>query len=239
MPECLVLSVDAPTHGRVLVRPPLSSPPGAPATPVAGAGPSTAPLLVGFHGYAENAERHLAQLERIPGCDAWRLAAVQGLHRFYAGRFEEVVASWMTRQDREQAIADNIAYVDRVVETIRRDHPFSALVFAGFSQGAAMAYRAALHGKARADGIVALGGDVPPDVHGVPGARFPPVLIGRGTRDTWYTDDKLRADVELLRSKGVAVRELVFEGGHEWTDAFRDAAAELLAAVAMRNGERR
>ena len=54
-------------------------------------------LLVGFHGYGENAEKHLVEMESIGS--GWTLASVQGLHRFYT-RSEEVVASWMTRQDR-------------------------------------------------------------------------------------------------------------------------------------------
>ena len=54
----------------------------------------------------------------------------------------------MTRQDREAAIADNIDYVDRVVAATRT--AAEPLVFAGFSQGVAMAFRAAVRGKRRA-----------------------------------------------------------------------------------------
>jgi predicted esterase len=225
MTEPLLRSVETVTHGRVLLRPPKAQQIHEGAVP-------DIPLLVGFHGYGEGADRHLAQLERIPGSDVWLLASVQGLHRFYAGRMEEVVASWMTRQDREQAIADNIAYVDRAVEAIGAEHRFGRLVFAGFSQGVAMAFRAAARGMARPDAIIALGGDVPPDLRDLRPDRFPPALIGRGTRDTWYTEDKLNADLALLQSKGAQVRAVVFEGGHEWTDEFRAAAGEFLRSVA-------
>ena len=94
-------------------------------------------LLIGFHGYGENAERHLAELEKLDV--DWTLVAIQALNRFYT-RSEEIVANWMTREDRELAIDDNIHYVHRVVEELG---PHERLVFAGFSQGAAMAYRAA------------------------------------------------------------------------------------------------
>lgn len=92
MSEPIVRIIQTPTHGRFLIERPSTSPPH--------------PLLVGFHGYGENAERHLDQLRRIPGADRWTRVSVQGLHRFYGTKMEEVVASWMTRQDREQAIAD-------------------------------------------------------------------------------------------------------------------------------------
>src|SRR5689334_13796133 len=95
-------SVATPTHGRVLVRD---------ATPAS-------PWLVGFHGYGQSADDLLIELERIPGAEQWNVASVQGLHRFYTRGDQKVVASWMTRQDREDAIADNIAYVDRVLESL-------------------------------------------------------------------------------------------------------------------------
>ena len=96
------------------------------------------------------------KLEQVPailremGIDAWLLASVQGLHRFYTSRMDDIGASWMTRQDRELAIADNIAYVDRVVQAIERDYQARDAFFLGFSQGVAMAFRAAVRGSVRA-----------------------------------------------------------------------------------------
>ena len=72
-------------------------------------------LLVGFHGYAETAEVHLDELLKIRGIDNWTVASVQALHPFYTARTQQVVVSWMTKLDREMAIADNIAYVRSVV----------------------------------------------------------------------------------------------------------------------------
>src|SRR5208283_2019971 len=70
-----------------------------------------APLLVGFHGYGQRAEHLLEELRRIPGAAGWTLVAVQALHRFYSPKTQEVVGSWMTSLDRDQAIEDNLAYV--------------------------------------------------------------------------------------------------------------------------------
>jgi hypothetical protein len=79
---------------------------------------SSTRLVVGFHGYGQSAEDMLSELERIPGNERWTLLSVQALHRFYSRGHERVVASWMTSQDRELAIADNLAYVDRVVGSV-------------------------------------------------------------------------------------------------------------------------
>ena len=138
----------------------------------------------------------------------------------------------MTRQDRELAIADNIAYVHDVVNAVRREYKTAGrLVYCGFSQGVAMAYRAALRAGHPCRGIIALAGDVPPELRSDPELAWPPVLIGRGKLDTWYTQEKLDSDLEFLRNARVAVTPLVFKGGHEWTDAFRAAAGRFLAEL--------
>jgi predicted esterase len=187
------------------------------------------PLLVGFHGYAETADAHLEALRRIPGIDRWRRCAVQALHPFYRGKTGEVVASWMTRFNRELAIADNVRYVGEVVTRVQSDVPTRApLAWAGFSQGTAMAYRAAAGTGSRSQVLLALGGDVPPDLAEHDLTDFPRVLIGRGTTDPWYSEERLGADVELLEGKGVVVEVCRFDGGHEWGEAFCHAAGKAL-----------
>ncbi|MCI4348321.1 MAG: dienelactone hydrolase family protein [Thermoplasmata archaeon] len=192
-----------------------------------------APLLVGFHGYGENAETCLAELHRIPGSSAFLIVAVQALHRFYNAKNREMVGSWMTKIDREQAIADNVRYVASVLAAVAREIAGDGrLVYLGFSQGTSMAYRAAAHASRAAEGIIALGGDVPPDVGDDPAVTLPPVLIGRGLGDDWYTAEKLAADLDRLRARGTEVEVARFDGGHEWTDDFRKAAAAFLRRVA-------
>lgn len=212
-------TIAARVHGRYLVEP--ADRPGA------------APLLVGFHGYGEHAERHLAELRRIPGSAGWVRVAVQALSRHYSADRRHVVGCWMTRQDRELAIADNVAYVRDVVRAVRPDSGAGGpVVYCGFSQGVAMAYRAARRIGPSCRGVIALAGDVPPELTDAPGAEWPPVLIGRGTTDAWYTEEKMAADLAFLEGAGAPVTPIVFDGGHAWTDAFRAAAGRFLARVA-------
>lgn len=211
-----VHTIEARTHGRYLVRLPSVEPPW--------------PVLVGFHGYAENAADQLSALARIPGAGEWLLVAVQALHPFYARREGRVVASWMTRDDRDLAIADNLDYIGRVIGQVERAHRTRpALVFSGFSQGGAMAYRAAA--SYRADGLIILAADVPLDVIAQRRVPLPPVLIGRGVEDDWYTEAKQAADIAALARIGVHVDACVFQGGHEWTDAFQVAAGSFLGRL--------
>ena len=206
-----LLLVETPVHGRILVRPGTSS-----------------HLLVGFHGYAETAGDQLSRLEGVPSAGDWTLASVQGLNRFYRGRTQDVVAGWMTREDREIAIADNITYIDHAIGQLRESYGTGMIVFAGFSQGTAMAYRAAVRGRFPATAVVAVGGDVPPELFTEAGNAFPPVLILRGAQDEWYTQTKLDADVNELRKRGARVMAIVCDCGHEWTSQVTAHTDEFL-----------
>lgn len=190
-------------------------------------------LLLGFHGYGESATTLLAELRRLPDLADWSLAAVEALHPFYTRR-GEVVRSWMTREDREQAIADNLAYVASVLARLAELAPFPYWVACGFSQGAAMAWRAATGtdgSSAPCRAVIALGGDVPPDLEGLRSLPVARALLGRGDADEWYTPEKLSADCTRLAARGLVPEVCEFAGGHEWTPRFRDAASAFLRSL--------
>lgn len=218
-----VLHPEATVHGRVLIEE-ASRPAG---------------LLIGFHGYGQVAEDIHEQLTQIPGTGEWTKVSIQALNRFYTRGDGKVVANWMTRQDRELAIADNIAYVQNALDDAtgtsdsapRTSHPALRTVFVGFSQGASMAYRAALHSRHGAAGIVALAGDIPPEVKDDQSRVWPKVLIGVGDGEEWYAGPKLDVDLEFLRARGVTHDVIRFPGGHEWTDQFRAAVGDWLTTL--------
>ena len=208
-------AIAAGTHGRYLIEPPAESGP--------------APILVGFHGYGEGAETQLERMRCIPGAERWLLVSIQGLHRFYQRRANEVVASWMTRQHRELAIGDNLAYVEGVLDAVDREYPGATrLVMAGFSQGVAMTFRAATASSRHVDGVVAVGGDVPPELEAAAIGRVGRALVCHGARDEWYTQAIFERDVRRLEEAGVAVTAVAFDGGHEWSDAVVQAASLFL-----------
>jgi len=210
--------VDAVTHGRVLISESVEK-------PARGA-------LVGFHGYGQNADVMMDELRRMPGAASWLLVSVQALHRFYTRDDQSVVASWMTRQDREVLIADNIDYVNRALAAAVGDE-VKTLVFLGFSQGASMAARAAVRGARRAAGLIMLGGDIPPDVRDAAAAAWPPVLVGCGDKDSWYRD-LVESDEAFLKSRGIPHDVVRFAGGHKFTDEFRIAAGRWMQRQGLR-----
>ncbi len=186
-------------------------------------------MLVGFHGYAENAEAQLERLRAIPGGERWLRVSIQGLHRFYQSRTNAVIASWMTRQDREAAIADNIAYVSACIDAVATEWPtVPVIVFAGFSQGVGMAFRAAAHSSGGTPGVIAVGGDVPPELEPDAVMRLAAVLIVRGVSDALYPAEKFAEDQRRLRECSVSVRTVEIDAGHEWSGGVNEAAAEFL-----------
>jgi predicted esterase len=200
------------THGRYLVD---------------GADSANAPLLVGFHGYAEGVETTLERLRAVAGASRWTLVAIQALHRFYQRRSQDVVASWMTSQDRDQMIVDNVAYVDAVIQAVRgarSDH----VVYTGFSQGAAMAFRAACLGAHPSSAVMVLGGDVPPDLDLTHLRRAHAVLLGRNRDDEWYSQARFEKDQQRLKDAGVPAVAATVDGPHQWTAAFSQVAGEFL-----------
>jgi len=208
------------THGRYLVEPPSEG--------------QARGHLVGFHGYGEAADVMLERLTSIPASNRWTVVSIQGLSRFYRGRSEQVVASWMTREDRELAIDDNLKYVAAVVAAISRESAAPMpLVFAGFSQGVAMAFRAACASLLPVAAVIAVGGDIPPELSSEQLARLPRVLLARGAADDWYTAAKWEADQTRLRAAHVDALAVGFDGGHEWhADVIRQAGTLIQSAMA-------
>lgn len=186
------------------------------------------PLFAGFHGYGQTAEDELELLNRIPGSEGWLRCSIEALHPFINAKGEPG-SSWMTRRDRERRIAENVAYVDAVLDRIRREYPVGALVLHGFSQGAGMACRAAVLGCHRVSGVMLLGGDVPPELEWLDPMRK--AHLARGDRDRLYPAERFDADRQKLDAAGVSAETYLYRGGHLPTADYFAAAGRFLATI--------
>jgi len=183
-------------------------------------------LWIVCHGYGQLAAKFLEPF--APLAAPWRrIVAPEGLSRFYLDRSRVGVntqagvgATWMTREDREHEIVDQIAYLDALLDHLLPAASSShvRLCVLGFSQGVATATRWLVRGgRVRADEVVLWAGSVPADVDPsnlagrLAGA---PVVFAVGTRDelaSWAA-----ADVEVARfnAAGIQARLVTFNGGH-------------------------
>lgn len=176
------------------------------------------------HGYGQLAAAFAESFQLIarPGR---LIVAPEGLSRFYmdattrAGSARAMGASWMTREDRLNEIADYVRYLDVVYDRVfsglqREAVRVTAL---GFSQGVATICRWLAQRHARADHVILWAATIPPEL---PYAEGPSLLGGArislvlGQRDTAIDSAAFGENESLLHSNGFLVRRYSFAGGH-------------------------
>lgn len=178
-----------------------------------------------LHGYRQAARRFARRFEVLDTPE--RIVVVpEALSRFYVDRSpgrhgpeHRVGASWMTREDRENEIADYVAYLDALADQVASDAPaIRSRVVLGFSQGAHTASRWVVLGRPDVQELVLWGAgfatDLTPDAlaTGLEGSR---VTIVRGAEDKFRDRREEEAQDALLEELGVPFRVLVHPGGHE------------------------
>jgi predicted esterase len=184
--------------------------------------PDTRELWFVLHGYGQLAEPFVRAFAPI-SADHRVFVAPEGLSRFYldepAKRHTEspMGASWMTREDRENEIADYVAYLDDVAAKVGRVAPNAAITVLGFSQGVATACRWLALGKARAARMILWGGSVPPDLPKDRGAQLfheASVTIVAGRKDMIVPVKFMQKERATLAEGGVTSEFMEHDGGH-------------------------
>ena len=194
-------------------------------------------LWIVCHGYGQLAATFVAPFEKL--AIPWRrVVAPEGLSRFYLDASRKpgdaeprVGATWMTREDREREIEDQVTYLDALADHVRPARAMSSvrLRVLGFSQGVATVVRWLDRGRVRADEIILWAGSLPPDVNlATFAARIGsvPVVLVVGTRDAlapWAAADTA---LRRLTDAGVSARLVTFAGGHRLDDATLAALAD-------------
>jgi len=190
------------------------------------------------HGYGQLAGRFIEQFAPID--DGTRLiVAPEALSRFYLDSIPErrnqreprVGATWMTREAREDEIADYVAYLEQLA--LEMKHHLSGasprIVVLGFSQGTATVSRWLATSELRADQLVLWGGQIPPELdlaaweERLQGAHITLVV---GESDEYATPKIVAAEAERLSTSGVEFALQRFAGGH----VIDQGALEMLAA---------
>lgn len=174
-------------------------------------------MWIVLHGYG-----HLARyfLRKFEGLEEGRLiVAPEGLSRFYLDDgHTRVGATWMTREDRELEIADQLTYLDQLTEHLRAGSRADIrLNVLGFSQGVATACRWAAIGRTAIPRLVLWGGTLPPDIDtNALSTRLSAcrVDVVQGTLDTLVPPVPLQGETRW-REAGVTFTRHTHPGGHE------------------------
>jgi predicted esterase len=182
------------------------------------AGPHIRNLWLVCHGYGQLARRFIRAFAAIQD-EETLVVAPEGLSRFYWGGFDgPVVASWMTREDRLDEIADFSRLMSQLYELyVPRCHPAVRIILLGFSQGAATQVRWIMRAFPRFDHLLLWAGQLPEDLDYSPHQVYfqdKSLHFAHGDADPFITPERLAKMREYLDQSGLAYEEFPFAGDH-------------------------
>ena len=173
-------------------------------------------IWIVLHGYGQLARYFLTKFEGLE--EGVAIVAPEALNRFYLDEaHNRVGATWMTREDRENEITDQLGYLDELVKELRGDRTDVPLRILGFSQGVATACRWSLLGKTKMDRMVLWAGSLPPEPTFAElrtAWAHLTVEVVLGSEDPFSGEKELQATTARLEAAGVQYRLHRFTGGH-------------------------
>ena len=194
--------------------------------------------VVALHGWGQNCRSFLRRLG--PFADAGiTVVAPQAPHQTYLDlETRKVGFSWLTNYDRHRAVPDLVGLLDTVLAEVSRSHgPLGSIFLLGFSQGVSVAYRYACQGTHSCAGVIACGGDLPPDVaRSLPEQRPFPVLLVHGAEDAIVPVSKADAALEVFQALSWPVEHIRFDGGHEIAPAIAGEIARWIRILTGKTG---
>lgn len=176
-------------------------------------------IWIVLHGYGQQASFFLKKFEPVFSDDVLFVAPEATNYSYLQGFSGRVGANWMTKHERETAIANNHRYLNSIVELLflKWETPPRIHVL-GFSQGAATATRWVSQLKLPITCLVLWGGGFAHDLDvNLTAERLKntKLFTVEGDRDELITEESKQKQQELISSLGLPVTHKVFEGGHE------------------------
>lgn len=192
-------------------------------------------LLIAAHGYGQSCKGFIKHFAALRDQNVL-VVAPQGINQFYWTNGRPGF-TWMTSYMREYTMRDNLVYIAQLYDQLKDEYGFDEekVFLLGFSQGVAMAFRFASVGHILPRGVIACGGDLPPDVNDKLGTidRYP-VLVVHGTQDETVKPVKSEECIAALTKHNFKVDQHFFEGAHEIPE---DVVAEINAWIDARLAE--
>lgn len=179
------------------------------------------------HGYAQLAERFINNFDCI-SMSGRVVVAPEALQRFYLdapptpAKDRRVGATWMTRVDRENDIADYVDYLDTLVSEYAARAPHARVRVLGFSQGTSTVLRWAVRATRAPDDLILWAGEVPADVNWNMGAGKlgnTRIYAVRGRADRMTSEAGWQRNLATLSAVGLEYQMHSFDGGHHLDEA--------------------
>jgi len=175
-------------------------------------------IWVVFHGYKQLAKRFIQKFT-ILDLKTNFIIAPQGLSKFYLeGHFGHVGASWMTKEDRETDIQNQLVYINSVFqkETQNIDFQNVQLNILGFSQGVTTACRWAFYQNIPFDNLILWAGSFPHEITEKQILkRNAKIMALIGTKDSFYNPELWQKQLKKIEKYVQKPKTLLYDGKHE------------------------
>ena len=168
-------------------------------------------LLIVLHGYGQLAEHFIRKFHQLP--ENYYIVAPEAMHHFYMnGSSGRVGASWMTKEDRINNIADNNEYLNNLVDFLQKEKQFSEVLVLGFSQGGATAARWNAQRK-DIDQLILWASVFPPDLEESSFSNSKNGTFVIGKQDEFY--DAAAQDKEIKKYRSLSFEIVEYDGKHD------------------------
>lgn len=181
-----------------------------------------------LHGYGQLPQYFIRKFQALNRSDIL-FVAPEGLHRFYLqGNAGRVGASWMTKEERLEDIADYNRMLDQIAEELLSQNDYQKIAILGFSQGVATACRWANNTRHKFDSLISWAGAFPPDLDfkaALANLKPRELHLLCGNEDEFISEERLKEHLNFLAEKGIQPQLQRFEGGH---DIYKAPLEELM-----------
>jgi predicted esterase len=180
---------------------------------------TTETIIMAFHGYGELVRYFIRKFDFLDEAKHYVIAP-QGLSKFYMNKHTRVGASWMTKENRELDLKNQLHYIQTVFETETKGVNWNnkKLIIFGFSQGAATVSRWAATHKIPFDKLIVCGGQLG---YELTAADFDFVKTDAqtiallGDNDQFYNGDNVQKMKDGFKTVFPKGEFQIFEGKHE------------------------
>lgn len=176
-------------------------------------------LVIACHGQGQRSKFFVRRFDVLDDGKTLVLAP-EALSKYYLKNFTgDVGASWMTKEDRLDEIADYANYLqqlyDKYVPLLNENVEITLL---GFSQGGATIFRWMMEKFPVVHRLILFSGMVPEDLDYKPYLDYfnsKKLIWIYGTSDHFLTEKRLEFHYKVLAQNKLAYEEITFDGGHE------------------------
>lgn len=176
-------------------------------------------LVIACHGQGQRSQYFIRRFDVLDDGQTLVIAP-EALSRYYLKNFGgEVGASWMTRAERLDEIADYSNYLqqllDKYLPLLAEDVEITLF---GFSQGGATIFRWAMEKFPPVDRFILFASLIPEDLDYRPYLNYfnaKELIWIYGTADQFLSEDLLEFNRKVLEKNKLKVAERRFEGKHE------------------------